>query len=237
LIHRGLIEVNSEGELRPRGRLWSRYVREQLSEPMEETVSQKPEVPGMPGERLMLMGDDIAVLVTEINETSLNLHGDEIFCCSNQDVQIYRDLRQPATDAEKFSHFALSLYNLIYERTTGPKSTKVVASDGKSVVEEERFRALERLPKRFRHKRTIVRVADAIRHHFGKGHITRLESFNVSGSGMPIGDVLERYLGSKAHPQDHQYLDLQFAILKDMIAYLEELRDYLREEAKEAQDT
>jgi len=233
LIRRGLLEIDQQkGRLRPRGRLWSQYIREQLSETIPEATGRRSEVLGAPEERLRLMVDEVAVLVAEINETSLNLHGHEIFLSSNQDARTYIDLRKPAFDADQFTHFALSLYNLVYERTTGPKLVKVVASDGKSIVEEKRFRALERLPKRFRRKRTIVRVVDVMRHHFGKGHLTRLESFNVTGSGMSVGDVLERYLGSRAHPRDHQYLDLQFAVLKDMIAYLEELRDYLFEEAK-----
>ncbi|MBN2044150.1 MAG: hypothetical protein JW757_03940, partial [Anaerolineales bacterium] len=175
-----------------------------------------------------LVVEDIQELVTEINETSLNINHEEMFRCSNQDVQTYRDLRVPAQNADQFSHFALSLYNLFFERTTGLIKSKNVQGE---TTQDAAQRSLERLPNDFRRKRTVIRIVDALRHHFGKGHLTRLDSFNVSGRGMHIEDVLQKYLGSKAHPRNHQFLDLQKGILEDVVQFLRQIRDYIDKQA------
>lgn len=234
LIQRGLIEVSSTGLPRPRGSLWARYVlsrKEDLSL-QQQYSNPKSEMEG----NLTLLSDEIAVLITEINETSMNLHNGEVFKCSNQDVQTYHDLRRVCVNADEFSHFALSLYNLIFERTNKEKNVKVVSSNGSSIQEKMQFRALETLPDQFRRKNLTVRIVDSVRHHFGKGHLTRLESFNASGSGLDIGEVLQRYLHAKAHPSENQLIILQMGILNDVKDYLIALREHLQAEALETQD-
>ncbi len=226
MLHRGLVEYDLAGRLGVRGQLWSRYVRDQIS---ESATDLKPTVQESNEEKLGLVVDKILDLVAEINESSLNISGEEIFRSSNHDRQIERDLRKSAVDADQFSQFALSLYNLLYERTTGPKLAKVVSSDGKSIVEENRFRPLERLPKKLRRNRSIVKIVDAVRHHFGKGHLTRLGSFNISGNGLKISDVLQQYLGSRANPRDAQFLAMQLGLLNDVASFLVELRNLLDE--------
>jgi len=229
LIQRGLLEASPTGITKLRGNLWARYVREQKLE-AASSQSNPSLLTGVDG-KLILMADEVAVLVTEINETSMNLGRGEIFNCSNQDVQIYHDLRRPGINADEFSHFALSLYNLLFERTTKVKMVKTVASSGKSIEDKQQFRALETLPNQFRRNNIAIRIADSVRHHFGKGHLTRLESFNASGNGMDISEVLQRYLHTKAHPLDRQFIELQTGILGDVIDYLTKLRSHLQKDA------
>lgn len=225
LVQRGLLEIPVSDKFQARGLLWSRYV--DVQKRYSRTQKNVPSALSEIGGRLTLLVDEIAVLITEINETSINSGNGEIFICSNQDVQTYHDLRRPGVNADEFSHFALSAYNLLFERTTKEKIVKVVASSGNSIKEQPQFRALESLPTQFRRKNQVIRVVDSVRHHFGKGHLTRLSSFNLSGNGMAIGDVLEKYLHSSAHPLDHQYIVLQTGILRDLIDYLTDLRNHL----------
>ena len=146
----GLIEEGPDGQLRLRGQLWTQFVREQIpTEEANEVIIPRQLQPKDPINSLTLLVDDIAVLITEINETNINLHNSEVFCCSNQDVHIYRDLRKPAYDSEQFAHFSLSLYNLIYERTTGTRLVKGSANDSEKNQKIKSVRSLERLPKNF----------------------------------------------------------------------------------------
>ena len=145
-------------------------------------------------------------------------------------------MRSPAHDSEELSRFAIAIYNLFFEKTTGPKDVKAVASDGKTVVEVQRFKPLELLPKQFRRKRFIIRAVDAIRHHFGKAHITDLDTFNATGSGISVAEVLMQYLGSKAIPRNEGFLALQLAVLKDSKQYLEELRLYFEQKESKSQE-
>ncbi|WKZ41840.1 MAG: hypothetical protein QY328_07285 [Anaerolineales bacterium] len=212
LIRRGILE-NNQKTISIRGRFWEKYVLENLNIIRRNIY---PNNKKYDDENLRLLVDDIAVTITEINETSLNATKKEIFRCSNQDVQIYLDLATPANNENQFTHFALSLYNLIFERTTNTNEIN------------GRVRPLERLPKDFRYKRTIVRVVDSIRHHFGKAHITRLDTFNQSGGGMPISEVLILYLESTAKPENNQYLLLQKKILQDIANYLNQLHEKIK---------
>jgi hypothetical protein len=232
LIRLGLMQTSEVGESKPRGELWSRFIQEVLQTTPDKETLRYPKSPDANNDidnQLRLLVENISVLVTEINETNLNYGKGEVFVCSNQDVQTFLGLRQPSLTGNAFTPFALSLYNLIFERTTGSKVTKVVSSSGTQIEEREVSVALERLPKKFRRKHKTVRVVDAVRHHFGQGHLTRLPTFNSSGAGMKIDDVLEMYLHSRAHPKDEDFLDLQFGIINDVVSYLQELRDYLRE--------
>ena len=222
LIYRGLLEENNELVI-PKGDLWSKFIQENL----EQTQNLETFYQNTNETKFNLLVNDIGELITDINEASLNLLGRETFRCSNQDIPTYKDLRTPANTSEQFSQFALSLYNLFFERTTGPKKVKVVGNNGKTIVEQEQFRALELLPADFRRQRTMIRIIDATRHHYGKGHLTRLDTFNSKGGGIGIEKILERYLGSKVPPRDAQFLELQAKILEDVIEFLRELLNHI----------
>lgn len=229
LHRRGLLATDTDGLFVPCGQLWAKFIRQQL---MAESPNLNKQVgassPSDNNSKLTIIVEDIQELITEINETSLNINHEEMFRCSNQDVQTYKDLRDSANNAAQFSHFALSLYNLFFERTTGSVYSEKT-QDKKS--QESLQRSLERLPKDFRRKRTFIRVVDAVRHHFGKGHLTRLDSFNTSGNGMHIEDVLQKYLGSKAHPHAPQFLELQKGILEDAVQFLRQIKAYVEKQA------
>lgn len=212
IIKRGLLEINSEGDPSIRGKLWADYVIEQPEEKTEQTKS-KVEILSIPKEKLKVMIETVFSLIHDINEASRLINGNLVFLLSNQDWKNYRQLLRLSLNEDGFSQFALSMYNLLFERTTD--------------VRDGRSRPLERLPEEFRRRRSIVRVIDSIRHHYG-GHNTELPTFNMSRGGMPIEDVLNTYLGSKAPPNDGQFLDLQFAILKELIDYLNQLLTFTR---------
>ncbi|MGO9122062.1 MAG: hypothetical protein ACLQPD_31175 [Desulfomonilaceae bacterium] len=223
LIQRGLIQQVSDSLFKIRGGLWKRYVGEHIAHSLED--SSKSEI--VETDRLRYLVDDVAELVSDINESSLNVCGREVYVSSNQDHRNYRDLRTPATDETTFSQFALALYNLVYERTTAPVGIGAGEENGKT-GSENRCRSLESLPKKFRQKRTVVRVIGSVRHHFGKAHMTRLPHFDASGKQMPIGDILDKYLGSRAKPDKRQYLVMQERLLWDLIQYLRELDGHFR---------
>lgn len=214
IIKRGLLEINSQGDPSIRGKLWADYVIEQPAEQPDQTKS-KAEILSIPKEKLKVLIETVFSLIHDINEASRLINGNLIFLPSNQDWKNYRQLLRLSLNEEAFSQFALSMYNLLFERTTD--------------VRDGRSRPLERLPEEFRRRRSIVRVIDSIRHHYG-GHNTELPTFNMSKGGMPIEDVLNTYLDSKAPPHDDQFSDLQFAILNELIDYLNQLLTFTRQQ-------
>jgi hypothetical protein len=141
------------------------------------------------------------------------LHGTDVFVSSNQSWKIYQDLKKVTVSEASFAVFAQAAYRLLFDSTTGPRDSL--------------FRPLERLPNAFRRKKRIVRVVDAIRHHFGGAHLTDIPSFNAGGGGMTVQEVLNSYLHKTEMPRDAQYLDLQFGVLADLTAYLGEIRSSL----------
>lgn len=205
LARRGL--VVDTPELRPRGRLWSTFVDEQVESAQDSPEQAGHNRSGLGQTDLHLLVQDVITLVTEINEASQLLSREDIFKCSNQDVPIYRDLETPALGPEQFTHFALSMYNLLFERT------RKRGRNGRETP-------LESLPNRFRKVRVEVRIVDSVRHHFGKGHLTRVPSFQPS---MPIAEICNRYLHQKVPPVGEQYLTFQLGMLKDLSAYLQDV--------------
>ena len=214
IIKRGLLEINFQGEPEIRGQLWADYVIEQPVENIDHARTGKVEILSIPKEKLKVTIETVMSLIYEINEANRLMNGGSlVFLLSNQDWKNYQQLLRLSLSEDGFSHFAQSMYNLLFERTTD--------------VRDGRSRPLEKLPVDFRRKRTIVRVIDSIRHHYG-GHNTELPTFNIGKGAMPIEDVLNRYLGSKAPPKDSQFLDLQFSILNDMVTYLNKLLTFIR---------
>lgn len=205
LIARGLLISGSRIHIR--GQLWHRYVQERAADAKPAAAQQ-----GLPGDsdpELYNLTEEIIELITEINELALRLFGQDMFRCTNHDRQIYRDLRQPAASRDRFTHFALAAYNLIFERT------KDLPARGKGQWEK----ALERLPEKFRREHEVVRLVDSVRHYYGKAHIIPPST---------IDNVLKRYLGNCLAPQDGDFLTLQLGMLKDIRSYLQELYDHLR---------
>lgn len=211
LTRRGLLEVRDGDYIVPRGSLWARFVAEQSDETHSATPVQS-QMFGQQKEQLRVMVEEIGTLVYEINQTTQLSSKQEVFVTTNQSWRVQQDLKRLALSEEQFSHFALATYKLIFESTTA--------------LREERTRTLERLPKDFRRNRRIVRVIDSIRHNFG-GHMTDLPTYNISGSSMPLEEVLSHYIGSPNHPRDEQFVTLQFAIISDLIDFLRELRHNL----------
>lgn len=210
LMRLGLLEEDEDGTVKPMGGLWRRFVAEvSLREPT--SVSKGTELLGPQRERMQLLCEEIQELVYEINRDSHLSTKQYVFILTNQYHEILRDLKKLAITEDGFSQFARALYKLVFESTTG-------------VREDGHAKPLERLPKKFRRSSKIVRVVDSIRHHFGGGHVTDLPTFNKSGEGMPVEDVLEKYLGSKRHPVNDQFILLQLAITQDLIIFLRELR-------------
>jgi hypothetical protein len=213
LMRLGLLEEGEDGTVKPRGGLWRRFVAEaSLREPT--SASKGTELLGPQRERMRLHCEEIQELIYEINRDSYLSAKQYVFILTNQYHEILRDLKKLAINDDSFSQFARALYKLVFESTTG-------------VREDGHAKPLERLPKKFRRSNKIVRVVDSIRHHFGGAHVTDLPTFNKSGEGMPVEDVLERYLGSKRHPVDDQFIRLQSAITQDVIILLRELRSHL----------
>ncbi len=219
LIWRGLIIRDGEGLAVPCGRLWGQYLVEQADRYTPEST-ERINNRHRTTYQLHLLVDDISMLVMDINEISMNIIHKAIFEVCYQDTRTYFDLSRPATNGEQFTHFALALYNLLYERTSD------------FIPGDSRVRTLQRLPKQFQHKRTIIRAANIIRHHYGKGHLTGLETFDMKGAVMEIGDALETYLGVRIISQDEEYLSLQEKLLEALHIYLQQLKEHLTKDAK-----
>jgi hypothetical protein len=206
LIRRGLLDMHEDG-VRPRGRLWMRFVSEQVDDTSSATPSQ-PQLFGQQKEQLRILVEEIGTFVYEINQSTQLSARQEVFVTTNQSWRIHQDLKRLALSEQLFSQFAQAAYKLIFESTTA--------------VREERARTLERLPKDFRRSRRIVRVIDSIRHNFG-AHMTDHPDWDRSKAAMPIEEVFSYYLGSTSHPRDDQFVRLQFAIVSDLIDFLREL--------------
>lgn len=159
------------------------------------------------------MADEVMYIIFEINETSQNHNRQMLFTPTNTDYLIYKYLKTPAYSRETFIHFASHIYLLIFERTT--RKTTIHAQK------------LGLLPSEFQRKHLFVREVDAIRHAYGNAHITEPETFKTVRDSIPVGRVLERYLGSKNSPKDNQFIDLQYGLLHSLRDYLNDLHYYV----------
>lgn len=159
------------------------------------------------------MGDDIEDLVLAINETCKNHEIEMIFTPTYLDSRIYRYLKIPVQNRESFTLFALNLYLLLFERTT----QKVNGYPQK----------LGLIPLDFQRKHRFVLEVDAIRHAYGDAHITDSDIWQPPPDSIPVGLVLERYLGSKKSPQGSQFIDLQYGLLHSLRDYLNDLHYYV----------
>jgi hypothetical protein len=209
LVNRGLA-VDQDDSIAPRGTLWAKYIDEQtIAE--EVSVASQQGLLDVAKEKLRMVVEQIGNLVFEINQANQGIKQPEIFVATTQTWKIYQDLKKPALNADGFSIFSQAAYRLIFDSTTGER--------------ENRQRALERLPKSFRRDNRIVRVVDCIRHHSG-GHLTDLSTF--ANNGMAISEVFSLYLKRVDAPLDEEYIDLQLAILEDLVSYLSDLKNSLR---------
>lgn len=223
LVRRGILTETTPETFEICGILWKRYLLEQLRNSSVDNVALP-----VGGPKLHTDVDELVIQIEEtiyvINETALNSGGSEVFVCSNQDINIYRNLRNPTHDSQSFSHFALAVYNLIFERTKGPRES---GGRVRSRRPDSTAKPLMRLPEGYRRQRKLVQTVDILRHHFGKAHVTRLPSFNEGASGVTVGELLERYLGRRTHPDDSSFVLLQTAVLKDVLEFLHQVRTAL----------
>lgn len=111
-----------------------------------------------------------------------------------------------------FTHFALNLYLLVFERTS-----KINGISQK----------LGLLPPEFQRVHQFVQEVDVIRHEYGDAHIVENGIFQSTNESTSVGEVLKRYLGSKKAPQPNQFLKLQYGLLNSLRLFLIELDNYL----------
>jgi tetratricopeptide (TPR) repeat protein len=183
---------------------------------LDEPVAISRQIPQNDDDKLVnihLMTEEIMDMIFAINETSANHDAPMIFTPTNSDVVIYRYLKTPARNREAFTHFALNLYLLIFERTI-----KKINS---------RPQKLRLLPPEFQRPHLFVREVDAIRHAYGSAHITKPEIWQAGTDSIPVSDVLMRYLGSKMSPQDSQFIDLQYGLVESLRDYLNDLYQHI----------
>ena len=210
LQKRGLLD----DQFVPRGRLWLRFVEEQGQ---AEGLSRVKTIPisrlstDDDTELLRLIVEDIVSLITEINEITWRIQEKNMFLCSNKDVTIYRDLRQPAVNKKSFGNFARAIYLLIFERT--------------QVERSRRSYSLERLPEGFRKELPFVQAIDAFRHHYGDAHITQRSGFKPK---MSVGKALKHYETQITGDADKDsFSQLQSNMLDDLTNFLHELKAFV----------
>ncbi len=183
---------------------------------LDEPINISRQIPQNDDDKLVnihLMTEEIMDMIFAINETSANHDAPMIFTPTNSDVVIYRYLKTPARNREAFTHFALHLYLLIFERTI----RKI----------NHRPQKLRLLPPEFQRPHLFVREVDAIRHAYGNAHITKPEIWQAGSDSIPVSDVLMRYLGNKMSPQDSQFIDLQYSLVESLRDYLNDLYQHI----------
>ncbi len=163
---------------------------------------------------------NIKDLITEINSNGLNKNNSEMFIVTNNDVATYNDLETICLDKEDLLRFASALYNTVYERTSGFVDNGI---DSNNKI----AKSLQRLPKVFRYKRTFIQIIGSLRHHYG-GHNTLLPTFNLTGTQLKKGELLEKLTGTKNEPRDDELYQIQEKLLDMFKVYLQELSDHVR---------
>ncbi len=156
------------------------------------------------------MVSKIELLIIAINKTYKNKKGDYIFTPVNEDITLFKDLRNECLSTEQFANFSSSLYHIVFERTK-----KEVAGDNKT---------LTRLPNRFKKGNQFIKIVDIMRHSLGKGHL--MDTFTQRNGKMTKGQMLGILTGSKNEPTaPEDFFNIQ---IKTLELFEKELRDLKR---------
>ena len=194
LLNYGLLSKDNKNKLYIQFKLYSDYLKAQISE--LQTI--KVEVKSIDN-----YVDSIETLIYTINENYVRSHPCHMFDPSNDTPLQYRYLRTQCIDRAKFSNFIDAIYILHWG---GSKENGVSGA---------------KLPHSYKYS-MFRRAIDRLRHTFGNAHQT--DKLETIGNQLDKGSAIEVFTGSQSEPHvPSDWLNLQENILKQYIEELKKI--------------
>jgi len=157
--------------------------------------------------------------IREINENSNNKKREYIFTPTNEYAIYCQNAETICLENDVFQNFANALYRILFEHTKRPTTTP-------------RPNSLEKLPTIYRNKNiySIIKIIDSVRQLF-VGHDTSNPSYQPSANQILKADLLQELLRSKSEPYGDDFYKMQKEVLNRFLLYLEELLNFVRNNA------
>jgi hypothetical protein len=178
------------------------YIKSIQIQNVQKSVSQSEEITAR-----------IEELVILINKSHHNKKGVYIFMPVNDDLTLFRDLKNDCLSVDQFANFSSSLYHIVFERTK------------KEVGGIDKTKA--RLPTQFKRNNQFIQIVDIMRHSLGGGHL--MDTFTQRRGQMTKGQMLNILTGSKNEPsKPEDFYNLQIKVLNLFEGELKKLKTIVK---------